>query len=554
MEKTCRQCSEVFEVTSEDLTFYENVSPVFQGKKYPIPPPTLCPDCRRMEHLTFRNERMFYRRKCSLCRREMISVYSDDKPFPVYCPECFFNDQWDPLSFGKEFQKERGFFEQIGVLLHSAPRLAIHNTKSENAEYTNYSSENKNCYCMVSTLGSEDCYYGYRIFYCQNVIDCFDLQHCELCYECLESQHLYHCLFCRRCQNSSDLLLCEDCIGCHYCFGCFHLQNKQYYFFNERLPKEEYVKRVERNVQNLAGAREECKNFMNELPHRSATLLHCEECTGDTLFSCKRCRECFNISNSEDCIRIWNGDRGIFSYDVEFLDNSELIRNTMGTERSYNLLGCCVVWYAHDVFYSNTCFFCDNLFGCVGLHHKKYCILNKQYTKEEYEEMVPKILEKMRADGECGEFFPVTLSPFAYNETVAQEYFPLSREEVVKRGWRWRDDTDALPNVEKIIPAQELPDSIADVSDEILNSAVQCEATGRPFKIIKQELEFYRTMHLPLPHFHPDERHRRRMALRNPRKLWDRKCAKCQKEVTTSYSPDRPEIVVCEECYLKEVY
>ena len=32
----------------------------------------------------------------------------------------------------------------------------------------------------------------------------------------------------------------------------------------------------------------------------------------------------------------------------------------------------------------------------------------------------------MMITGEWGEFFPSSLSPFGYNETVAQEYFPLT--------------------------------------------------------------------------------------------------------------------------------
>jgi hypothetical protein len=84
--------------------------------------------------------------------------------------------------------------------------------------------------------------------------------------------------------------------------------------------------------------------------------------------------------------------------------------------------------------------------------------------------------------------------------------------------------------------------------------AIQCEATTRPFKIIKQELDFYRTMRLPVPRLHPDERRRRRLTLRNPRNLWKRPCAKCAKEMQTTYAPDRPEILYCEECFRKEVY
>ena len=166
---------------------------------------------------------------------------------------------------------------------------------------------------------------------------------------------------------------------------------------------------------------------------------------------------------------------------------------------------------------------------------------------------------------EWGEFFPISISPNAYNQTVAQDEFPLTEAEAKARGWPWRGEKDEMPKVSKIIPAKKLPDVTGDVPDAIVDWAIECEATKRPFRIIRQELNFYRTMELSVPHFHPDERHKRRMALRNPRKLWNRQCAKCQKTIATSYSPERPacppkpagrrwEIIYCEECYLKEVY
>ena len=160
----------------------------------------------------------------------------------------------------------------------------------------------------------------------------------------------------------------------------------------------------------------------------------------------------------------------------------------------------------------------------------------------------------MRATGEYGQFSPASSAPFAYNETTAQEYFPLTKEDALRAGFPWSDRADDVPEAKRVIPAAKLPGDIADIPDDILHWAMECEATKRPFKIIKQELDFYRQLRLPVPSLHPDERHKRRMALRNPRKLWDRTCAKCKKPITTSYPPSRPEIVYCEECYLAAVY
>lgn len=90
--------------------------------------------------------------------------------------------------------------------------------------------------------------------------------------------------------------------------------------------------------------------------------------------------------------------------------------------------------------------------------------------------------------------------------------------------------------------------------DTLLEGTIKCEITNKPFKIIKQELAFYIENSLPIPSKHPDQRHKERMDLRNPRKFYERNCAECGKNITTSYAPNRPEKVVCEECYRTILY
>jgi hypothetical protein len=181
-------------------------------------------------------------------------------------------------------------------------------------------------------------------------------------------------------------------------------------------------------------------------------------------------------------------------------------------------------------------------------------VLNVQYDENTYAALTQKILESMATNGEYGHFFPPSFSPHGYNETIAQEFYPLTKSDAVKRGFHWKELPEEMPKVKRVVTGAQLPQSSNDVNDEILKWAIVCEATGRPFRIIKQELDFYRQQGIPLPHLHPDERHRRRMAQRNPRKLWMRACGKCGKEMRTTYAPERPEIVYCESCYLAEVY
>ena len=160
-----------------------------------------------------------------------------------------------------------------------------------------------------------------------------------------------------------------------------------------------------------------------------------------------------------------------------------------------------------------------------------------------------------------GEFFPPELSPFYYNETVAQEYFPLTKEEAIMRGYKWKERDNRNYKID--IKSEIIPDNIIEVNDEILDKIIECEHKGicneqctEAFKITPDELKFYQRMSLPLPHLCPNCRHYQRIKQRNPLKLWHRKCMKegCENEFETSYSPDRPEIVYCERCYQQEVY
>jgi len=560
MQKTCAQCGTSFEITDDDLLLLDRVSPVIAEKKHPLPPPTLCQDCRQQRRLTYRNERMLYHRPCSKTGKSIVSIYSADKPCTVYDQSIWWSDGWDQLASGSAYDPSRPFFEQFHDLSLTAPRPCIMNMGSENSTYTHHAPYNKNCYMCINSGYNQDCLYITNFsIHSKDCTDCLGVQHCERCAECVDCKQCVSCSHLYECESCSDCRFCYDCQSCSNCFGCWNLRHKEYYFENTQLTKVEY----QRKLQSIDTARwmtfekyeHTFRSFLEQKAiHRNLLSKQCERSTGDRIIQCKNVRDSYYMFDCEDCAHCYDCGDTKSSMDALEPYHGELQYETHGCNLGYNLYACSKSYECNNVYLSEYCFSCTDCFGCFGLRRQRHCILNKQYTKEEYETLVPKIIAHMRETGEWGEFFPVSLSPFTYNETVAQEYFPLTKEEVLKRGWTWRDQKDKIPKVEKIIPAAKLPDSIDTIPDDILNWAIKCETTGRPFRIIKQELDFYRKMRLPIPHFHPDERHRRRMALRNPRKLWQRNCDKCKKEIQTTYAPDRPEKVYCEECYLKEVY
>ena len=294
-------------------------------------------------------------------------------------------------------------------------------------------------------------------------------------------------------------------------------------------------------------------------------------------------KNCYLVYDTDFCEQTYYthvGKRSFrcMDYDVWGVHAELLYECCTVGEDAFNVLFSMFCWgNVRDLMYCDYCMHSRNLFGCVGLKRNQYCILNKQYTKDEYEALVPRIIDHMHKMGEWGEFFPANIPPFSYQETLAQDFYPLKKEQAQSKGFRWHDIEAPLLKVDRIIPAEKLPETIDQIPDDILNWAIECVLTKKPFKIIPQELAFYREFQIPIPRLHPDERHRQRMALRNPRKLWERNCDKCGRDILTSYSLDRPAIgseesdifdhsksvqiaqarrekVYCEECYLKEVY
>ncbi|MFC1594981.1 hypothetical protein ACFL3E_00955, partial [Patescibacteria group bacterium] len=295
---------------------------------------------------------------------------------------------------------------------------------------------------------------------------------------------------------------------------------------------------------------------------------------GDYVYHSKNTDHAFLVTDVEDSkfIALIHSKPTKDCYDyTDWGENVQLIYDSIavGLGAQKIKFGMLIFADVREIEYSFFCGRSQYLFGCAGLKDKKYCILNKQYTKEEYEEMVPKIkkhmddmpyIDKKGRVYKYGEFFPLELSPFAYNEAVVQEYFTITEDQADVLGVAWKKPDTRNINITK--KYTELPDTISDVNDNILKDIIECQHQGKcnehcttAFRIIPQELEFYRKQNLPLPRLCPNCRHYQRLKQRNPLKLWKRKCQKdgCNNEFETSYAPDRPEIVYCEQCYNKEV-
>lgn len=569
--KTCTVSGQEFPIFQSDLDFLEKISPTFAGSKHPLPLPALCPEERQRRRLMFRNERKLYRRNCDATGKPIITVYSPDpaasrdgasKPYKVYDQNIRWWDSWDPFQYGMDFDFNKTFFDQYKDLFYDTPHLYLVNIDTENSYYTNYALQQKNCYLIFGWAKNEDCSNSAFLFDSVKCNDMLSSNNCEFSFEWVDCEKMYSCYYAVNCKECSNCVMIEDCVNCSNCIACFGIANQEYCYLNKKYSKEEF-KNIEDKYKNLTNPkvwmlRQELGQLKKDLPHMYAHIYNSENCIGNVISHSKNCIIGFDVLNVEDCKYVYSSPNSVRSQDCVF-------NAADGVKNSYNVCSTVwldtwittfLVWYGSNMFYCMECFHCNDCFGCIWLKNQQYCIFNKQYSKEEYDKLVSQIVDKMIADKQRGEYFDLPICPFGYNETVAMEYFPMTRDEAIKR-WYKRQDNNYDPVVSKEIKAlkwDQIPGDIEEVQDDVLDDIFICEVSDKPFRINKQELDFYRKHHLPLPRIHPDIRHQQRFAKRPLRDLHVRNCDKCGMEMLSVYEKKDECKVYCDVCYNKEVY
>ncbi len=595
--RKCQNCKTEFIIEPEDFQFYE---------KMQVPPPTWCPECRLIRRLIWRNERTLYKRKCDAPGHgeEIISYLAPEKPFPVYDQKYWWSDAWDAIDYGQNYDWDKPFFAQFKELLNRVPHASMSTNYSTmvNSEYSNWSGSCKNCYLVTDADFVEDSAYCSSVYRSKDCYDCYMGEGNELCYDNFNINKCYRAVGSVNCHESNDIFFSKGLVGCSHCFGCINLRKKSYHIFNQPYSKEKYSEKLKELFDGswklFVGERKKAEEFWLRYPHKHLRGIHNVNSLGDYIYHTKNTAYGFFAKYTEDSkfVALIHSPaaKDCFDY-TDWGDNAERLYECMGVG-----LGASNIKFSNLVFgdiknseYSYFSNGSSDLFGCAGLHKKQYCILNKQYTKEEYSAMIPKIKKHMDempyidAKGRIykyGEFMPPDLSAFAYNEAAAHEFYPLTKEFAREKGFAWRDEILREYKITK--KTGDLPENIKDVPDTITNEIIECEHKGKcnqscttAFRIIAPEFQFLKKMGIPLPRLCPNCRHYEKFKYRNPLKFWHRACAcegktsdkqqatgykyentakhshgegNCPNEFETTYSPDSKEIVYCEECYQKE--
>lgn len=580
--KICQNCKKEFIIAPEDFGFY---------KKIDVPAPTFCPQCRFQRRAAYRNDRKLHLIASAKSGKQIFSLYPSEGGATVYSEPEWWADDWDPMQYGRDYDFSKPFFKQFYELSQQVPRYALDVMNVVNSDYSGNAQYFKNCYLLFNSNNVEDSAYGNAVDYSHT---CFDNSHInkgERCYENFWLTNCHRTFFSVQCADCINVWFSKNCTGCTDCFGCVNLRNKQFHIFNKPYSKEEYAQKIKAmkidTWTGLEKAAKEAHDFWLGFPNKYMQGVKNVNANGEYVTNSKNVQEGYLVREGEDLKYVqylqipFNKD----CYDITVWGESNTLayENSVCGAGTFNVKFCAECWPdVRDMEYSMFCKSSESLFGCAGLRKKKYCILNKQYSKDEFISLREKIIDHMNdmpyvdKKGRVyryGEFFPIELSAIPYNHSIVQEHFPLEENAVKEQGWFWLNPEAKEYDI--TMEASTLPETSKEADKSILKEIIRCSECKRAYRIIEPELAFLQEEGIPLPRLCVDCRHAKRIAWRNKSLLYERACdcqgsssqnAKykneanhfhgqgvCPNKFKSAYAPDRPDIVYCEKCYIEEV-
>ena len=561
--KNCQNCKKDFTIEAEDFNFYE---------KLKVPAPTWCPECRLIRRIACHNGWYLFFRNCDKCGKRTLSAYPPTQKITVFCQPCWWGDSWDGTEYAMDYDGNHPFLAQLKELSEKTPYPALETAylTLKNCDYSNCIAYSKNCTLTVWADNCENVYHSSILNGLKDSADCLKCFSSELCYESIGQRKSCHrSFYSEECNSCSDIWFSRNCYGCINCIGCVNLRGSSYKIFNVQYSREEYLKKLDELKLNtrsgINALKKEAEIFWKKFPYRVYTGDSFNlNVTGQYVYESKNSKEMYICGHAENCkycqFITFKPAKDCMDYSG-WGNGAELIYESFNVGENVSnskFSGYC--W--PDIVNTEYSFWCTtakNNFGCVNLKRKSYSILNKQYPKEEYEVLREKIIEDMKKNPYVdekgrvypyGEFFGAGFSKFAYNNSTAYKFFPKTKKEALASGYAWNDEIEKQGDA--TMSGNDLPETIAEVSDSILQEIISCTTCDRKYKIAALEFDLLRKMNMPLPTRCLKCREKSHFDKLQMPRLYDRVCMKCGIPIRTSYSPDRAEIVYCEKCYQQE--
>ncbi|MBI4598775.1 hypothetical protein HY734_01095 [Candidatus Uhrbacteria bacterium] len=551
-ERTCAITGETWTMTDEEIGWY---------KKFNVPAPDISPNTRWKWQGYYDVGYQFWWNRHAETGKPVLSFHHPATGVRVLPDAEWFARDFAEISVG--YDRTRPFFDQMRELQLKVPLFATFNTVPP-----------ENSLALMS-LGDRDSYFTFacksaRCFYMAGAFNTEDSSEVFLSIDCTRSHHvvhsdrIYNCRYVRESFDCMDSAFLFDCRNCRNCFGATNKRNAQYLWFNEQLTKEEWERRRAEVDFGRRSVVEACTERFERMLREQAVWPENfngtnADSTGDYLDGCTRTS--FGFSSEKGPVdNYWSSWLygapqgtafcwGAFNCSEEFLCVSSPESSKL--KMSYRSQRC------EDSEYLYACVDLKNCFGCVGLKKRQFCILNKQYTEDEYWWIVDEIKCGMLERGEYGNYFPTSMASTYVPESGAVLYAGASDEDLRKLGGPVFDPEaeDAMGkdrvDLSKARRIEDVPDSIDDLTDDWIGVPIFDPEANRPFSILKPEAEYYRRERIAPPARHFISRMKALSFSAQKAQLEYRACAVCSAKLLTSANlcyPNRK--IYCMKDYL----
>ena len=383
--KNCQNCHLDFVIDERDQNYY---------KKIDVPHPTWCSKCRFERRMSTHNVWSVYWRNCAKCEKRTLSMYNKTVPIEVYCNDCWWSDEWDGTEYGMEYDPTRNFFEQVYELSRKTPWVAqeVLAPTMVNSEFCNGASYLRNCYLTFWADYSENVSNSSVILELKDSTDCLRARESQLCSESIGINKCYRTFYSEECDACTDVRFSRNCYNCTNCIGCVNVRGASYMIFNVQYSKDEYMQKLAEFGFDTHSGIEAMKSSINEfwhtLPYREYTGNSMNlNVTGEYIFESKNSEDMYLCTNAEDsryCQFITvPSAKECYDYSGWGAGAERIYESHSTGENVANIrFSYCTYTDCLDVEYSWWVISGKQNFGCVNLKRKKYCILNKEYSKE----------------------------------------------------------------------------------------------------------------------------------------------------------------------------
>ena len=445
---------------------------------------------------------------------DMISRFPDTNKVTIVDKDIFEENRDDLVKKWIDYNSDIDFFENFKILFDQTPQPNfIHYLPSENSNYTDSANCSKNAYLSnVVVFGCENVAYSCAIR--SNVSNCYNslyvIENSDNIYSSLGVVSSYNIFYSKYIQNSNHIYFSSNMIGCSECIFCDDLENASYYIENKKYDKAEYIQKKQEILNHKSKFLDYYKKVnKNGKNYASTNTTWTFACNSEDV---ENGSFIVNVKDARNCIFIWAEDGNENMYD-NFITGASFWNDLYGVLNSW--------WSSHlyiqaHASLSNTCFYsynlleCHHCIGCIGLKNKSYCIFNKQYSKEEWEDLANQIFSQMDQDWILWDFFPWHINPFYFNDTMAGILWNFTKEEVQADWYMWRDEEIRvdIPEGADVININELHEYQWydtewnwTINKDILKKVIKNEK-GNYYRIVQMEYDFLVKHKLPLPDIH----------------------------------------------------